>query len=133
MTPNRYNSPEICTDNQLPPTVISKIATTSKKGEQSTVHTQSEKPVTDGTGMPTAEAAEVDEDQGSADDDAVQTSDENIVDGSPSAHLKKVHITSPEPRITQLKPPRTLETTLFHRLERMYGPGIKRVLRVQYR
>jgi len=33
----------------------------------------------------------------------------------------------------RLKPPRTLETTLFDRLERMYGDGIKRVLKVQYR
>ncbi|KAL7422025.1 hypothetical protein Q5752_003798 [Cryptotrichosporon argae] len=33
----------------------------------------------------------------------------------------------------RLKPPRTLETTLFERLERLYGPGIKRVLTVQYR
>ncbi|KAK4686643.1 hypothetical protein P7C73_g3483, partial [Tremellales sp. Uapishka_1] len=34
---------------------------------------------------------------------------------------------------TQLRPPRTLETTLFDRLERLYGNGIKRVLEVQYR
>ena len=32
-----------------------------------------------------------------------------------------------------LEPPRTLETTLFDRLEKMYGPGIKRLLDVQYR
>lgn len=32
-----------------------------------------------------------------------------------------------------LKPPRTLETTLFDRLEKMYGPSIKRMLQVQYR
>ncbi|KAK0498765.1 P-loop containing nucleoside triphosphate hydrolase protein [Armillaria luteobubalina] len=32
-----------------------------------------------------------------------------------------------------LKPPRTLETTLFDRLEKMYGPNIKRMLQVQYR
>lgn len=32
-----------------------------------------------------------------------------------------------------LRPPRTLETTLFDRLERMYGSGIKRMLKVQYR
>jgi DNA polymerase alpha-associated DNA helicase A len=32
-----------------------------------------------------------------------------------------------------LVPPRTLETTLFDRLEKMYGPGIKRLLNVQYR
>jgi DNA polymerase alpha-associated DNA helicase A len=34
---------------------------------------------------------------------------------------------------TGLKPPRTLETTLFDRLEMMYGLGIKRMLTVQYR
>lgn len=33
----------------------------------------------------------------------------------------------------RLKPPRTLETTLFDRLEKLYGDGIKRVLKVQYR
>ncbi|KIK46042.1 hypothetical protein CY34DRAFT_464858 [Suillus luteus UH-Slu-Lm8-n1] len=32
-----------------------------------------------------------------------------------------------------LRPPRTLETTLFDRLERMYGPDIKRLLNIQYR
>ncbi|TBU50784.1 P-loop containing nucleoside triphosphate hydrolase protein [Dichomitus squalens] len=32
-----------------------------------------------------------------------------------------------------LRTPRTLETTLFERLEKMYGPGIKRMLTVQYR
>jgi DNA polymerase alpha-associated DNA helicase A len=34
---------------------------------------------------------------------------------------------------TRLKPPRTLETTLFDRLEKLYGDGIKRVLKIQYR
>lgn len=32
-----------------------------------------------------------------------------------------------------LRPPRSLETTMFDRLEKMYGPGIKRMLNVQYR
>lgn len=32
-----------------------------------------------------------------------------------------------------LKPPRTLELTMFERLEKMYGPGIKCMLTVQYR
>jgi hypothetical protein len=32
-----------------------------------------------------------------------------------------------------LRPPRTLETTLFERLEKMYGSSIKRMLNVQYR
>ena len=36
-------------------------------------------------------------------------------------------------RANGLTPPRSLETTLFDRLEKMYGPGIKRLLNVQYR
>ena len=32
-----------------------------------------------------------------------------------------------------LVPPRTLETTLFDRLERMYGTSIKKMLEIQYR
>ena len=32
-----------------------------------------------------------------------------------------------------LVPPKTLETTLFDRLENMYGSGVKRMLDVQYR
>lgn len=36
-------------------------------------------------------------------------------------------------RRMELMPPRTLETTLFDRLEKMYGPSIKRMLKVQYR
>ncbi|KAF9224765.1 P-loop containing nucleoside triphosphate hydrolase protein [Gyrodon lividus] len=39
----------------------------------------------------------------------------------------------PKQKRPRLRPPRTLETTLFDRLERMYGPGIKRLLNVQYR
>jgi DNA polymerase alpha-associated DNA helicase A len=32
-----------------------------------------------------------------------------------------------------IRPPRSLETTLFDRLEKMYGASIKRMLDVQYR
>ena len=32
-----------------------------------------------------------------------------------------------------LVPPRTLETTLFDRLEKMYGTSIKKMLEIQYR
>lgn len=42
-------------------------------------------------------------------------------------------VASKAPKIPSLKPPRTLETTLFDRLEKMYGPNIKRMLQVQYR
>lgn len=33
----------------------------------------------------------------------------------------------------ELIPPRTLETTLFDRLEKMYGTRIKKMLEIQYR
>ncbi|WVN87678.1 uncharacterized protein L203_102864 [Cryptococcus depauperatus CBS 7841] len=39
----------------------------------------------------------------------------------------------PKDDVPCLQPPRTLETTLFERLEKLYGPGIKRVLNIQYR
>lgn len=39
----------------------------------------------------------------------------------------------PQSKRVGLQPPRTLETTLFDRLEKMYGPRIKRMLEVQYR
>ncbi|PPR00946.1 hypothetical protein CVT24_000253 [Panaeolus cyanescens] len=40
---------------------------------------------------------------------------------------------SPTVIVPKLVPPRTLETTLFDRLEKMYGASIKRMLEVQYR
>ncbi|KAJ7639809.1 P-loop containing nucleoside triphosphate hydrolase protein [Mycena polygramma] len=39
----------------------------------------------------------------------------------------------PSGRVPLLRAPRTLETTLFDRLEKMYGSSIKRMLQVQYR
>ncbi|KAJ9114628.1 hypothetical protein QFC22_005501 [Naganishia vaughanmartiniae] len=49
---------------------------------------------------------------------------------TPSNGMKKSKTTSKRPK---LSPPRTLEMTLFDRLEKMYGAGIKRLLAVQYR
>lgn len=37
------------------------------------------------------------------------------------------------PTRLSLRPPRSLEMTLFGRLERLYGPAIKRILTIQYR
>ncbi|KAK1923993.1 putative DNA helicase [Papiliotrema laurentii] len=52
---------------------------------------------------------------------------EPAVQGKPS---DKSALDSTRPR---LQPPKTLETTLFDRLERLYGTGVKRVLTTQYR
>jgi len=55
--------------------------------------------------------------------------------GSEEALSKAAMKLSLNPRThgTKLVPPRTLETTLFDRLEAMYGQSIKRMLEVQYR
>lgn len=50
-------------------------------------------------------------------------------DTSDNATQKTTAPTNPR----TLKPPATLETTLFDRLEKMYGAGIKRMLTIQYR
>jgi len=46
---------------------------------------------------------------------------------------KTKNIDSPPTKKPVLLPPRTLEITLFDRLEQMYGSSIKRVLEIQYR
>lgn len=51
-------------------------------------------------------------------------------DATPSNGMNEINATSRRPK---LSPPRTLEMTLFDRLEKMYGAGIKRLLAVQYR
>jgi DNA polymerase alpha-associated DNA helicase A len=63
------------------------------------------------------------------DDDGTSSDTEEEVDNKPE-------VSSPQSktnRTVELHPPRTLETTLFDRLEKMYGPSIKRMLQVQYR
>lgn len=65
------------------------------------------------------------------DDDVPPMPDD--VDSSPPASGGANLVVAKPFRRGALEPPRTLETTLFDRLEKMYGPGIKRLLNVQYR
>lgn len=58
--------------------------------------------------------------------------EEDVSPPAGDAEPKPKHLGTPGKRPV-LRPPRTLETTLFARLEKMYGPGIKRLLNVQYR
>ena len=64
---------------------------------------------------------------GAPEDSSDQTSS---AEEDETASMGKLKIKNKHPT---LRPPRTLETTLFQRLEALYGPGIKRVLQVQYR
>ncbi|KAF9256839.1 P-loop containing nucleoside triphosphate hydrolase protein [Marasmius fiardii PR-910] len=64
----------------------------------------------------------------SVNDDSDSEKDDESDSGNPIPQGK------PHPTPTSaLKPPNTLETTLFDRLEEMYGSRIKRMLEVQYR
>jgi DNA polymerase alpha-associated DNA helicase A len=99
---------------QLPPTIISidkeakskskkKVAQASKKGSK--VATKEPPPSSD-----SEKSAEI--------------------SGDEILNVKLPATQKPQPI---LLPSRTLETTLFDRLEQMYGPRIKKMLQVQYR
>lgn len=63
-------------------------------------------------------------------DPILQEDDETSSDEPAKDDMREENVTV---RRTRLDPPRTLETTMFDRLERMFGAGIKRLLAVQYR
>lgn len=65
--------------------------------------------------------------------DAPDTSDPEIVKVAADVSSLSLALQAPKRALPVLVPPRTLETTLFDRLEKMYGPSIKRMLEVQYR
>lgn len=86
---------------------------------------------------------ETPQDQKSSFSDTDRDSDSDSVKGDTviaQEDVSSLGEVEPKPKISGLpdkrpvlRPPRTLETTLFDRLEKMYGPGIKRLLNVQYR
>ncbi|KAI5829521.1 P-loop containing nucleoside triphosphate hydrolase protein [Schizophyllum commune Tattone D] len=126
---------------QLPPTILSidkkgkdkkagmdKPATAkdpktkNDKPEAATVEIGAEEP-------PTSESEEDETDAGMADDTEEAEADTPAVPAEPAPKAQPKQRT----RTPILRPPRTLETTLFDRLEKMHGPSIKRMLKVQYR
>ncbi|KAI0647054.1 P-loop containing nucleoside triphosphate hydrolase protein [Trametes meyenii] len=121
---------------QLPPTIISLDRSTKKnsKAEKSTGNPKQKSgsgkgvenkttPSTTATSAEDATASSEDEDEG---DSEIAADPEESVKATPRDPQKKGSQAI-------LHPPRTLETTIFERLEKMYGPGIKRMLTVQYR
>ncbi|TFK91033.1 P-loop containing nucleoside triphosphate hydrolase protein [Polyporus arcularius HHB13444] len=130
---------------QLPPTIISMNKDKKGKAVGDTKATSSKKPqvVKSAAAAKSAEkppaAADKGEDNdvGSADEEQSGSSDDEgdpALTADPEELLKS---TPKDPRKAGskpvLRPPHSLETTLFERLEKMYGPGIKRMLTVQYR
>ncbi|SAM77049.1 related to HCS1-DNA helicase A [Ustilago bromivora] len=108
---------------QLPPTVKSNIGM-SKKGKKKAVASKEKGAKVKSKDFEASKEVnnkQEEEEEASASDDA-----DNIAERFSSIFLKDL-----PPR--RLRPPRTLETTLFSRLLGLYGPGIKSLLSIQYR
>ncbi|KAI6107754.1 AAA domain-containing protein [Pisolithus croceorrhizus] len=85
-----------------------------------------------------AEVAQEQEFSTSSDSDSESVEGDEVIAEEDVAPVTDEVETKPErpgkpERRPVLRPPRTLETTLFDRLEKMHGPGIKRLLNIQYR
>ncbi|KAJ3568025.1 hypothetical protein NP233_g5986 [Leucocoprinus birnbaumii] len=106
---------------QLPPTIISidkerkaKEKKKSKQPQKSPAKSKEQKPQKNAPQLPPPSNSE---------DSSSEVSGDEMIKASPPAATKK----------PTLVPPRTLETTLFDRLEQMYGARSKRMLEIQYR
>ncbi|KAJ7764583.1 AAA domain-containing protein [Mycena maculata] len=117
---------------QLPPTVLSvdektKSKSTSTGASPAEPKTSTAKPKkqdkTSDPALPDTEDSS-DSEQSSVDEPEPEVS---------SDKQKNDKVAVSDKRLPVLRPPRTLETTLFDRLEKMYGAKIKRMLQVQYR
>lgn len=109
---------------QLPPTVKS-VTTTPRKARKPKTSSKQQtevksKDFIDPAASPTEPGKQGDEDGSTSDS-------EDLATKFTSVSLQN------SVRSTQLRPPRSLETTLFSRLLGMYGPAIKSLLSIQYR
>lgn len=108
---------------QLPPTVLSVTKDSKTKTNKKAKHSTTKKP--DNSKSKDSQKSKLE----TAPDSDSEETNSNSEEESPQAPV----VTSKTPTMPSLRPPRTLETTLFDRLEKMYGPNIKRMLQVQYR
>lgn len=124
---------------QLPPTILSvnkheKKANNLKPSTSklSTKSPKTKEPVKE----PEVEAAVEEESEGSTREGSEDDTDADGINEpapKPVSPPIKPRAQKKKEKVRSLRPPRTLETTLFDRLEKMYGPDIKRMLNVQYR
>jgi DNA polymerase alpha-associated DNA helicase A len=115
---------------QLPPTILSLDDTkkNDKKKQKTTSLSQ------DSINPTTSSSKEAKDNKLSQAGDSNEGSDlesSSSEDGLPDG-VAQMSISS-RPLVPKLVPPRTLETTLFDRLEKMYGASIKQMLEIQYR
>ncbi|KAG6860240.1 hypothetical protein C0995_013786 [Termitomyces sp. Mi166 len=113
---------------QLPPTILS---LNNEKKTKSALESKAAK--TNKTkGSPVPSSTQGDEALDSASDSPVSDSEESELETERSRSSPPEKIMPAKAR-PLLRLPRTLETTLFDRLESMYGGSIKRMLTIQYR
>ncbi|KAJ3536793.1 hypothetical protein NM688_g6788 [Phlebia brevispora] len=129
---------------QLPPTILSADKHEKKSSSSVKQPKPAQKAKKEAKGMTKKEEAKPAEEP-SEDVDAVgsdsseSSSDEDEEEEEVEAPKKSAKPPSKpnsktKKQVTRtLRPPRSLETTLFDRMERLYGPDIKRMLNVQYR
>ncbi|KAG6841057.1 hypothetical protein C0991_002268 [Blastosporella zonata] len=112
---------------QLPPTILSLNKNKKVKGGGSKSGATGTKPkVLDSSSQREEEEKDLTSDSSLPSDSGEPDLEANVLPTSPS-------ITPPKAARPLLRSPRSLETTLFDRLEDMYGNSIKRMLTVQYR
>lgn len=127
---------------QLPPTIIS-MDKKAKKEKVKSTPSQASSTKKAGAGKSAQSKAsekppaKEESDEESNDEEQSESSDNEDKSGLTVDPDKPLKYPPKDPRTAGtkpvLRPPRSLETTLFERLEKMYGPGIKRMLTVQYR
>ena len=116
---------------QLPPTILSSDKN-EKKGVKAAVNSTKTAKTPKVAPVVTLKGGEDLED--SSDSEANRSkSDEPTTAPVPVKSATKSLANKKGKRLVGLQPPRTLETTLFDRLEKLYGPNIKRMLQIQYR
>ncbi|KAI0685178.1 AAA domain-containing protein [Cytidiella melzeri] len=132
---------------QLPPTILSVDKLRTKPDEKSLASTnlKTQKAIKPSPTLKVTELVSTDtqHDDNDNDTNTASTSSDSDIDDRESQVSRTMTkpaavATTPEtpPKVMKkrgLRPPRSLETTLFDRLEKMYGPSIKRMLNVQYR
>ena len=107
---------------QLPPTILS--LDDKKKDKKSTSHSQgSIKPTVPSLEKPHTNTGNFNE----VLDSESSSSEGDLPDGVAEKSIPSQSL------VPKLVPPRTLQTTLFDRLEKMYGSRIKKMLEIQYR
>lgn len=114
---------------QLPPTILSIDKHEKKKKEinqsegKKLVHSHIEAP----RGKQSTMSPKLSSDSELSDSSASDSSKSKVNNSVKPRHANK------QKQSIGIRCPRTLETTLFDRLEKMYGHSIKRMLDVQYR